>query len=46
MREIMHSKVLMLFIAFVVGIIYFNSCTLENEKVSAANTNNQTISQK
>lgn len=46
MKEILKSKVLMLFVIFMIGIIYINSCTLENEKVSAGDTNNQIISQK
>lgn len=33
MVEILKSKVLMGFVVFIVGIVYFNSCTLDNKNV-------------
>lgn len=33
MVEILKSKVLMGFAVFVVGVIYFNACTIDNKNV-------------
>lgn len=33
MVEILKSKVLMGFVVFIVGIVYFNACTLDNKNV-------------
>lgn len=38
MVEILKSKVLVGFLIFIVGIVYFNACTLDNKSVMEEGT--------